>query len=214
METVRWGLIGCGDVAEVKSGPALYKAEGSALVAVMRRDRTKAEDYARRHNVSRAHTRTEDLIEDPEVDVVYIATPPSSHCDIALKVAAAGKPCLVEKPMAMNHAECLQMVQAFRAADRSNPTALCALRAPRPASYGACAVQRIRSASSLSARAQTVPEAARLLGATAPAFAAPPVLTRPRIRRRRGRFRAGASSWRLLLRFTVYRRPFTVNGPR
>ena len=118
MQTVRWGLIGCGDVTEVKSGPALQKADDSALVAVMRRDRAKAEDYARRHNVSRVHAHAEQLIDDPEVDVVYIATPPSSHCDLALKVAAAGKPCLVEKPMAMNHAECLRMVEAFRAAQR------------------------------------------------------------------------------------------------
>jgi predicted dehydrogenase len=116
MHTIRWGLIGCGDVAEVKSGPALYKADGSALVAVMRRDRAKAEDYARRHNVPRVHARAEDLIDDPDVDAVYIATPPSSHCDLALKTAAARKPCLVEKPMAMNHAECLRMVEAFREA--------------------------------------------------------------------------------------------------
>ena len=118
MSTVRWGMIGCGDVAEVKSGPALQKAEGSALVAVMRRDRGKAEDYARRHNVPRVHDRAEDLIRDPDVDAIYIATPPSSHLELALKTAAAGKPCLVEKPMAMNHAECLGMVDAFRTAQR------------------------------------------------------------------------------------------------
>jgi predicted dehydrogenase len=118
MEIIRWGIIGCGDVAEVKSGPALQRADGSALVAVMRRDRAKAEDYARRHDVPRVHARAEDLIDDPDVDVVYIATPPSSHCSLALKVAAAGKPCLVEKPMAINYAECLRMIEAFRASDR------------------------------------------------------------------------------------------------
>jgi 1,5-anhydro-D-fructose reductase (1,5-anhydro-D-mannitol-forming) len=118
MESVRWGLIGCGDVAEVKSGPALQKAEGSALVAVMRRDRAKAEDFARRHGVQRAYTDADALINDPEVDAVYIATPPSSHCELAVKVAAAGKPCLVEKPMATNHAECIRMIDAFRAAQR------------------------------------------------------------------------------------------------
>jgi 1,5-anhydro-D-fructose reductase (1,5-anhydro-D-mannitol-forming) len=116
MEAVRWGMIGCGDVAEVKSGPALQKAEGSALVAVMRRDRVKADDYARRHGVVRVHTSADHLIGDSDVDAVYIATPPSSHCELSLKVAASGKPCLVEKPMAMNHAECLQMVDAFRRA--------------------------------------------------------------------------------------------------
>jgi predicted dehydrogenase len=118
MDTVRWGMIGCGEVAEVKSGPALQKAHGSALVAVMRRDRAKAEDYARRHNVPRVHARADDLIQDPGIDAVYIATPPSSHCELALTVAAAGKPCLVEKPMAVNHAECMRMVEAFRAAQR------------------------------------------------------------------------------------------------
>jgi 1,5-anhydro-D-fructose reductase (1,5-anhydro-D-mannitol-forming) len=114
MQTVRWGMIGCGDVAEVKSGPALQKADGSALVAVMRRDRAKAEDYARRHSVPRVHASADELIHDPGIDAVYIATPPSSHCGLALRTAAAGKPCLVEKPMAMNHAECLRMVESFR----------------------------------------------------------------------------------------------------
>ncbi len=114
MTTVRWGIIGCGDVTEVKSGPGFQKAEGSALVAVMRRDRAKAEDFARRHNVPRVHTRADDLIADAEVDAVYVATPPSTHCELSLRAAAAGKPCLVEKPMAMNHDECLRMVEAFR----------------------------------------------------------------------------------------------------
>src|SRR5713101_4999361 len=112
---IRWGIIGCGDVTEVKSGPALQRATGSALVAVMRRDRAKAEDYARRHGVPRSYDDAAALIADPHVDAVYVATPPSSHRDLALAVAAAGKPCLVEKPMAMNHAECLEMVAAFHA---------------------------------------------------------------------------------------------------
>jgi 1,5-anhydro-D-fructose reductase (1,5-anhydro-D-mannitol-forming) len=116
MQTVRWGIIGCGDVTEVKSGPGFQKADGSSLVAVMRRDVEKARDYARRHGVPRVHERADDLIDDPEVDAVYVATPPSSHCDLSLRVAQAGKPCLVEKPMALNHAECLRMVEAFRRA--------------------------------------------------------------------------------------------------
>jgi predicted dehydrogenase len=115
MDCVRWGIIGCGDVTEVKSGPGLQKASGSALVAVMRRDRAKAEDYARRHGVPRVHGRADALIDDPGVDAVYVATPPSSHRELALKTAAAGKPCLVEKPMALNYAECVDMVEAFRA---------------------------------------------------------------------------------------------------
>ena len=114
METVRWGILGCGDVTEVKSGPGFQKVAHSQLVAVMRRDAEKAAHYARRHRVPRFYSRAQDLISDPEVDAVYIATPPSSHCELALQVAEAGKPCLVEKPMAMNHAECLRMVEAFK----------------------------------------------------------------------------------------------------
>ena len=113
--TVRWGIVGCGDVTEIKSGPGFQKANGSALVAVMRRDRAKAEDYARRHGVARAYDRAAALVDDPDVDAVYVATPPSTHLEIARLAAAAGKPCLVEKPMALNHAECLAMIEAFAA---------------------------------------------------------------------------------------------------
>jgi 1,5-anhydro-D-fructose reductase (1,5-anhydro-D-mannitol-forming) len=113
MDHIRWGVIGCGDVTEVKSGPALQKAEGSSLVAVMRRDGSKAADYARRHGVPRYYDSAAALVADPGVDAVYVATPPSSHLGLALLVADAGKPCLVEKPMALDHAECLQMVAAF-----------------------------------------------------------------------------------------------------
>ena len=113
MHIIRWGIIGCGDVTEVKSGPGFQKAEGSALAAVMRRDGARARDYASRHHVPRAYDTAADLIADPEVDAVYIATPPSSHCELALKTAAAGKPCLVEKPMALNAGECRRMNAAF-----------------------------------------------------------------------------------------------------
>lgn len=113
MTTIRWGIIGCGEVTEVKSGPGFQQADGSSLVAVMRRDLAKAQDYAQRHGVPRAYDRAADLIDDPDVDAVYIATPPSSHCELALAVAAAGKPCLVEKPMAMNHDQCRRMLDTF-----------------------------------------------------------------------------------------------------
>ncbi|MDB5813197.1 MAG: oxidoreductase domain protein [Rhodocyclales bacterium] len=108
-DTIRWGIIGCGDVTEVKSGPGFQKAEGSQLVAVMRRNGALAADYARRHGVPKWYDDADALIADPEVDAIYIATPPSTHKDYVLRCAAAGKPVLVEKPMAMNHAECLTM---------------------------------------------------------------------------------------------------------
>ena len=112
MATIRWGIIGCGDVTEVKSGPALQKAAGSQLVAVMRRDAEKAEDYARRHGVPRWYADADALIADPDVDAVYIATPPSSHARFTVAAAQAGKPVLVEKPMATSVAECERMIAA------------------------------------------------------------------------------------------------------
>lgn len=117
MNTIRWGIIGCGNVAEVKSGPAFQKAEGSQLLAVMRRNGALAADYAKRHGVPRWYDDADALIHDADVDAVYIATPPSSHMDIALRCAEAGKPAYVEKPMAMNHAECMAMVRAFALAE-------------------------------------------------------------------------------------------------
>lgn len=112
MDTVKWGIIGAGDVTERKSGPALYKIEHSQLVAVMRRDEAKAKDYARRHNVPKYYTDADALINDPEVNMIYVATPPSSHKEFVIKSLEAGKPVYVEKPMAMDYAECLDMVSA------------------------------------------------------------------------------------------------------
>ena len=116
MNTVRWGIIGCGDVTEVKSGPGFQKADGSQLVAVMRRNGALAADYARRHGVPKWYDDADALIADADVDAIYIATPPSTHKDYVLRCAAAGKPMLVEKPMAMNHAECIDMNAACKAA--------------------------------------------------------------------------------------------------
>ena len=112
MENVRWGIIGCGDVTEKKSGPALNKIEKSSLVAVMRRTAHLAEDYAARHNVARWYDKAEDLINDPEVNAVYIATPPSTHKKYTLMAAEAGLPIYVEKPMALNFEEAQEMIEA------------------------------------------------------------------------------------------------------
>ena len=113
---IRWGIIGCGDVTEVKSGPAFSKVPGSSLVAVMRRDGAKAADYARRHGVARWYDDARALVADPDVDAIYVATPPGAHLDGALLAAATGKPCYVEKPFARNTAECDAIVSAFRTA--------------------------------------------------------------------------------------------------
>jgi len=117
MEKVRWGIIGVGDVTERKSGPAFQKVPNSELIAVMRRDARKAEDYAKRHSVPKWYSNADKLINDPEVDVVYIATPPSSHMEYTIKVAAAGKPVYVEKPMALNYEQCRRMIKACNKAN-------------------------------------------------------------------------------------------------
>jgi predicted dehydrogenase len=128
---VRWGILGCGDVTEVKSGPAFAQAAGSELGAVMRRDGTRAADYARRHGVPRWYDNVAALVADPEIDAVYIATPPEAHLDCALQVAAAGKPAYVEKPMARNAVECQMMIDAFAAAGQPLFVAYYRRRLPR-----------------------------------------------------------------------------------
>lgn len=115
-KTIRWGIIGCGNVTERKSGPAFQKAVGSSLVAVMRRNGDLARDYANRHGVPRWYDDAESLITDPEVDAVYVATPPKWHKPYALACARAGKPAYIEKPMALDTCECEQMIDAFGSA--------------------------------------------------------------------------------------------------
>ena len=114
VKTIRWGIIGCGDVTEVKSGPGFQKAKNSSLVAVMRRNGKLAEEYARRHSVPKWYDNADALIQDPDVDAVYIATPPYAHKEYTLMCARAGKPVYVEKPMGMNFAECQEMIKACR----------------------------------------------------------------------------------------------------
>ncbi len=114
---VRWGIIGVGDVCEVKSAPAMKLIEGSKLVAVMRRDGQKAQDYARRHDVPKWYADADALLNDPEVNAVYIATPPGAHELFTLKAAQAKKPVYVEKPMARTYNECLNMINACETAN-------------------------------------------------------------------------------------------------
>lgn len=112
-KTVKWGIIGCGNVTEVKSGPAYKMAEGFELIAVMRRNLELAKDYAKRHEVPRYYNDADELINDSEIDAVYIATPPDTHYYYAMKVAQANKICCIEKPMAPSYAECLEIQTIF-----------------------------------------------------------------------------------------------------
>lgn len=110
--TVNWGIIGCGDVCEVKSGPAFNKVPNSRLVAVMRRDEEKAADFARRHQVPKYYSDASKLINDPDVNAIYVATPPSSHAMYMEEALKAGKPVYVEKPVTTSASFCEKMIEA------------------------------------------------------------------------------------------------------
>lgn len=109
MKQINWGFIGCGEVTEKKSGPAFNEVEGSQVVAVMSRSENKARSYAERHHVRKWYTDASELIEDPDVNAVYIATPPSSHATFAIMAMRAGKPCYIEKPLAASYSDCIRI---------------------------------------------------------------------------------------------------------
>lgn len=115
MDTVRWGMIGCGAVTEQKSGPGFALADGSQLVAVMSRTKEKAEDWARRHRVPRAYDSAEALLADEEVDAVYVATHPDTHLHYTLMAAELGKPVYCEKPLGRSWEESHRMVEFCKA---------------------------------------------------------------------------------------------------
>lgn len=109
MNTIQWGFIGCGEATEKKSGPAFEQVKGSSVVAVMSRDAEKAKSYAQRHGISKWYTDAQELVDDPQVNAVYIATPPSSHATFAIMAMRAGKPVYIEKPMASSYEDCTRI---------------------------------------------------------------------------------------------------------
>jgi len=114
MNIIRWGIIGCGNVAENKSGAAFYRTSGSELIAVMRRDAKKAEEFARRHNVRRWYGDVESLINDPEVNAIYIASPHHLHQTHVELATQKHKVILCEKPMGVSLAEARAIVNVCR----------------------------------------------------------------------------------------------------
>ena len=109
MKEIGWGFIGCGEVTEKKSGPAFNEVPGSHVVAVMSRNAEKAESYAKRHNIKKWYTEPLELINDPEINAIYIATPPSSHATFAIMAMKAGKPVYIEKPLAASYEDCARI---------------------------------------------------------------------------------------------------------
>ncbi len=113
---LRWGILGAGDIAHKRAAQAIIDEGNSELVAACRRDEAKLQDFCQRFGVPRAYTSDADLIDDPDIDVVYVATPVNLHQPQTLAAAKAGKHVLVEKPMACSTDECDQMVNACREA--------------------------------------------------------------------------------------------------
>ncbi len=109
MKEIGWGFIGCGEVTEKKSGPAFNEVPGSHVVAVMSRNAEKAESYAKRHNIKKWYTDPLELINDPEINAIYIATPPSSHATFAIMAMKAGKPVYIEKPLTASYEDCARI---------------------------------------------------------------------------------------------------------
>lgn len=109
MKYIKWGFIGCGEVTEKKSGPAFSEVEGSSVVAVMSRTEQRARSYAERHHVRKWYVDAQQIIDDPDVNAIYIATPPSSHATYAIMAMKAGKPVYVEKPLAANYEDCARI---------------------------------------------------------------------------------------------------------
>ena len=115
-DLLRWGIVGCGDVVEKKSGPSIRDAGASRIVAIMRRDIDKARAFAEQYDVELCTDDPAAVIAHPHVDIVYVATPPAAHKAHVLAAAAAGKHVLVEKPMGLSADEDREMIAACREA--------------------------------------------------------------------------------------------------
>jgi predicted dehydrogenase len=111
---MQWGLIGAGDIVRRRVAPALMESPSSDIVAVSRARGELAASFAADIGARRWHPRWQDLVADPDVHSVYVATPVHLHAEQTIAAAEAGKHVLCEKPMAMNVAECDRMIAACR----------------------------------------------------------------------------------------------------
>lgn len=114
MAKINWGIIGCGDVTEKKSGPAFGKVADSALIGVMRRDAEKATDYALRHKVENWYSNADALMANKNINAIYIATPPASHSSYAIAALQNGFNVYVEKPVTRNATEARQIAKTLK----------------------------------------------------------------------------------------------------
>ena len=109
---IRWGLVGCGDIAEKRVAPALQAAAGSKLLACSRKQPARLWEFQQRHGIPKGCPDPTEIFSDPEIDAIYLATPVFLHCLHTIEAAEHGKHVLCEKPMAMDATECQRMVDA------------------------------------------------------------------------------------------------------
>ena len=114
---IRWGIIGCGDVVRKRVAAAIQNDPHSELVALCRRNPEKLAEFCSKFGVDRGSTDANDLINAPDIDALYIATPVHLHHPQTIAAARTGKHVLVEKPMALSTTECDEMIAACRNAD-------------------------------------------------------------------------------------------------
>ncbi|WP_158799709.1 Gfo/Idh/MocA family protein [Pedobacter sp. L105] len=114
MGNINWGMIGAGEVTEKRNGPAFNNVAGSSLVAVMRRNGEKAEDYARRHGIDKWYTDAAELMNNKDVNAIYISTPPSSHMDYAIEALNRGFNVYLEKPAALNAEQAREIAKVLK----------------------------------------------------------------------------------------------------
>ena len=109
MKEIRWGIIGCNEATERDSAPAFDEVEGSQVGAVYSPHETLARAYAERHHIRKWYTDPQELILDPDINAIYIATPPLAHTTFAIMSMRAGKSCYVEKPLAASYEDCIRI---------------------------------------------------------------------------------------------------------
>lgn len=109
--TIKWGIVGSGKIAN-KFARDLALVEGGELEAVYSRTLSNAQTFAEAHKVPSSYDQIQSLLEDSNVDILYIATPHDSHMEFSIKAMDAGKHVLCEKPLAVNKLQVQQMIDA------------------------------------------------------------------------------------------------------
>ncbi|MBR0653687.1 Gfo/Idh/MocA family protein [Plastoroseomonas arctica] len=112
VRSLRWGLVGLGSLAANGIVPAAARSQFARITAGMTRDAAKGQAFGAAHHIPRIHATVEALVEDPEVDAVFVMSPNDAHLAPVLAAAAAGKPVLCEKPLAMTEADAQRMIDA------------------------------------------------------------------------------------------------------